>query len=76
VRTLDDTSFDQLRSGTRSLLESRAKARERDEELIRQAWKRVLQSRLVLRRSAKSLHAALVARAALASLLPPSLPTA
>ena len=72
VRKLQDASLDRLLSRTRSLLELRAEARARDDELLRQARDRVWQSQRTLRRSAESLQAALVARAALASLLPPA----
>jgi hypothetical protein len=72
VQQLPDGSLDRLRSGTRSLLELRAEARQRDDELLLQARNRVWQSRLTLQRSAESLQAVLVARAALAALLPGS----
>jgi hypothetical protein len=72
VRKLHDASLDRLLSRTRSLLELRAEARAHDDELLRQACNRVWQSQQTLRRSAESLQAALVARAALASLLPPA----
>jgi hypothetical protein len=65
-------SLDRLRSGTRSLLELRAEARQRDDEILLQARHRVWQSQLTLQRSARSLQAALVARAALTALLPAS----
>jgi len=54
------------------LLELRAEARQRDDEILLQARHRVWQSQLTLQRSARSLQAALVARAALTALLPAS----
>jgi hypothetical protein len=74
VIKVHDGSVGQLASRTRNLLALRAEAQRRDDELLRQARNRVRQSQLTLQRSAESLQMALVARAALASLLP-RLPT-